>query len=283
MSGQKRQSSPFVNCRRKPPQISAQPLGLRGFTLIELLVVIAIIAILASMLLPALSRAKQKAHTTACLNNLKQIGLFMQFYTDDNNDTFCGHRLMMPTQLPPNDDWWGNYLGPYSRGNSNLFHCPVLQGVRSQYLPGFKWSWSPAVYAGDRVGYGCNTFFLFSDPPYPRGVASGPGGIINPGRFKRSSVKKPTQTMSHGDSEGYYSMSLWWPNATMDGSNTAFEGVATRHGSTRERGKNAQNTRGVVVFVDGHSEARKDKDINPPANNSLVNVRYWDPELKFDQ
>src|SRR5437016_3857771 len=72
-------------------------------------------------------------------------------------------------------------------------------------------------------------------------------------------------------------------HATSDGSNQAFEGVATRHGSTSERGKNAQTTRGVVVFVDGHSEARKDKDINPPANNSLVNVKYWDPELKFDQ
>jgi prepilin-type N-terminal cleavage/methylation domain-containing protein len=254
-----------------------------GFTLIELLVVIAIIAILASMLLPALSRAKQKAQTTACLNNLKQIGLFMQLYTDDNNDIFCGHRLMMPAQLSANDDWWGNYIAPYGRGNSNFFHCPVLSGVRNQYTKGFKWSWDAFANPGDRVGYGCNTFFLFSQPPYTRGYASGPGGYINPGPFKRSNVKKPSQTMSHGDAEGYWSMSLWWPNATMDGSNQAFEGVATRHGSTSERGKNAQTTRGVVVFVDSHSEARKDKDINPPANGSLVNVKYWDPELKYDQ
>jgi hypothetical protein len=78
-----------------------------------------------------------------------------------------------------------------------------------------------------------------------------------------------------GDAEGYWSMSLWWPNAVMDGSNPAFEGVATRHGSSA-RGKNDLLGRGVLVFADSHSEARRDANINVPANGSLVNSMYWD-------
>jgi len=235
-------------------------LPLHGFTLVELLVVISIIALLVSILMPALGRAREQARSVECLSNLHRIALSVVFYSDDNDDQmmftlFNGQTWMDYLYVTEDDE--NAFVLPGSSEKRTRFHCPSepAHGIGTE-LPlraPYQNSWVPG---GD---YGLN-----------RGYASQPMcgqqdnfGNVTMKSAKLSSIRRPAERFMIVDSEHYFADSImyWMRNPIMIPGRTW--AIDSRHNG--RRGETDSGLIGYIsevqgkpnmAFVDGHAERR---------------------------
>src|SRR5260221_10775319 len=136
-SGRRKEAHFFREGESEPPYVGCYDARemKRAFTLIELLVVIAIIAILASLLLPALARAKGQGQRAACVSNFRQVGLAFSMYLSDNNETFPDRRDLKDllcykpwTTWPASDPrgGWAAMVLSNLLARSRVWTCPTM-------------------------------------------------------------------------------------------------------------------------------------------------------------
>lgn len=190
----------------------------KGFTLIELLVVIAIIAILASILFPVFSKAREKARQTSCLSNIKQLGMAGMMYSDDYDEMLPTnvHDINGSTSQNDGDMTWRSMVLPYVK-NTQIFLCPSDRNPGSPVFSG-------GMDYGQNAGYGLNVVHWAggdnATPPFGRDL----GGCedVSSVIFLFESDGGESVTNTNGDGVHGWIPTANWAKRHNEGSNVAF-------------------------------------------------------------
>ncbi len=246
----------------------------KGFTLIELLVVIAIIAILAAMLLPALTRSKAQALSTVCKNHLHQMGLALRMYVDDTKFyPYSVYVNYLPNAGAPVH--WEQALQPYYQLNwtNRAYHCPAYNGGISAQVDEDAWfgSYSYNVWgAGFATNFGLGVYSMatidgsfVSFPPHSEAQIVAPSELL---AFMDSREFAPHSNILEESTNGNYFYSIGSGSSGNDrtycmGFNSTFPfPCPTQHGKMFN-----------VASCDGHVAAHRVSDLMNP----LITAPNW--------
>ncbi len=268
----------------KANRFAVRPSLRDGFTLIELLVVIAIIAILAGMLLPALSKAKQKAHGTQCLNGLKQLELAITLYSDDYADLIVSNNNSPTAATSAEPNAW-------IQGNVQLGSATYTSEIRNGIL--FPYHNTEKIY----VCPGTRAKTVAGTPaglPHHRSYAMSVGincNVVTQGAKRMADINKPSDVIifleENPVSIDNGAAGIWPLSTLQSGTWTTWNPPAGRH-----------NNGAAISFADGHVEnwvwkggflavTRQYNDTSHPTQrtsatanplNGTVNVGVNDPD-----
>ena len=241
----------------------------KGFTLVELLVVIGIIALLAALLLPVLSAAKQRAQRTTCLSNLRQINLGVRMYADDSHDATpspgsaaaTNNKMVLYSGFK---ELMKNYVGlkGVSSPQDRLFACPADAFFPSFFLTNAQW---PLHYVSMR----------FHDQPFSdfsSYVFNGGDNVIRMNKAKTMTIPRPGLT-------GVWLSSVKHPSRTALVSEGSAPCPWSWHDPSRPICFN--DAKNMVSFVDGHVSYTKifwDSALNSGTSEAFM----YDPPAGYD-